>query len=88
MTADEKSKLFQLPDKPRDPTEVGKKGAGFGLVLSQMLAKRMGGELNVVSSSDAGSIFRLIIPLQWLPEENSDPLEPTQGFQHANISTP
>jgi signal transduction histidine kinase len=83
MTADEKSKLFQLPDKPRDPTEVGKKGAGFGLVLSQMLAKRMGGELNVVSSSNAGSIFRLIIPLQWLPEE-----DPNQGYQHHHISTP
>jgi hypothetical protein len=36
-----------LPDKPRDPTEVGKKGAGFGLVLSKKLAHRMGGDLVV-----------------------------------------
>jgi len=69
-----------LPDKPRDPTEVGKKGAGFGLVLSHMLAKRMGGQLNVVSSSDAGTIFRLEIPLQWLPEGNSDQLESSKSF--------
>ena len=88
MTSEEQSQLFQLPDKPRDPTEVGKKGAGFGLVLSHMLAKRMGGQLNVLTSSDAGTIFRLEIPLQWLPEENSDPLVPIQGFQHANKSNP
>ena len=88
MTSEEQSQLFQLPDKPRDPTEVGKKGAGFGLVLSHMLAKRMGGQLNVLTSSDAGTIFRLEIPLQWLPEENSDPLLPIQGFQHANKSNP
>lgn len=70
MSPEEISQLFQLPDKPRDPTEVGKKGAGFGLVLSQMLAKRMGGQLNVVTSSNEGTTFRLEIPMQWLPEGN------------------
>jgi len=80
MTSEEQTQLFQLPDKPRDPTEVGKKGAGFGLVLSHMLAKRMGGQLNVVSSSDAGTIFRLKIPLQWLPEGNSDQLKSSKSF--------
>ena len=45
MTRKEQSELFQVPDKQRDPTEVGKKGAGFGLVLSQKLADRMGGSL-------------------------------------------
>ncbi len=74
MTLEEKSQLFQLPDKPRDPTEVGKKGAGFGLVLSQMLAKRMGGELSVVSSNKEGTTFRLEIPLQWLPESKTNEL--------------
>ena len=75
MTPEEQSQLFQLPDKPRDPTEVGKKGAGFGLVLSQMLAKRMGGHLDVVTSSREGTTFRLEIPMQWLPEGNAE--EPT-----------
>ena len=80
MTSEEQSQLFRLPDKPRDPTEVGTKGAGFGLVLSHMLAKRMGGQLNVLTSSDAGTIFRLEIPLQWLPEGNSDRLESSESF--------
>lgn len=68
MTHEQIAGLFQLPEKPRDPTEVGKTGAGFGLVLSQKLAHRMGGDLIVQSKPGKGSTFRLEVPMQWTPE--------------------
>ena len=72
MTESQVNALFQLPDKPRDPTEVGKTGAGFGLVLSQKLAHRMGGDLSVRTQAGKGSTFRLEIPMQWTPEGFND----------------
>lgn len=72
MTESQVAALFQLPDKPRDPTEVGKTGAGFGLVLSQKLAHRMGGDLSVQTQAGKGSTFRLEIPMQWTPEGFND----------------
>ena len=88
MTPEEKAHLFQLPDKPRDPIEVGKKGAGFGLVLSQMLAKRMGGQLSVETSNSQGTTFRLKIPLQWLPEGNLKGEPKSQTYETPGNASP
>ncbi|MBT5927962.1 MAG: ATP-binding protein [Verrucomicrobia bacterium] len=77
-----------MPDKPRDPTEVGKKGAGFGLVLSQMLAKRMGGQLSVETSNSQGTTFRLNIPLQWLPEGHLEGEPKNQIYETPSNASP
>jgi signal transduction histidine kinase len=85
MTASQVAALFQLPDKPRDPTEVGKTGAGFGLVLSKKLAHRMGGDLVVQSEPGTGSTFRLEVPMQWTPEGFKDD-KPSEGQKPSTAS--
>jgi signal transduction histidine kinase len=37
-------------------------GTGLGLYLSRMLARAMGGELDLESTGPHGSIFRLLLP--------------------------
>lgn len=85
MTASQVAALFQLPDKPRDPTEVGKTGAGFGLVLSKKLAHRMGGDLVVQSEPGTGSTFRLEVPMQWTPKGFKDD-KPSEGQKPSTAS--
>ncbi len=48
-------------------------GTGLGLAISMRLAQAMGGTLQVQSTLNQGSTFRLILPCQ-LPEFNSAPL--------------
>jgi len=48
--------LFQ----PLTSTKVG--GGGIGLALSHQLARHAGGQLELVSSSAAGTVFRLSVP--------------------------
>jgi signal transduction histidine kinase len=69
MTQAQSDQLFKLPEKAHDPTEAGKKGAGFGLVLSKKLAHRMGGDLTVETTPGEGTTFRVELPTCWLPED-------------------
>jgi CheY-like chemotaxis protein len=41
---------------------MAKGGTGLGLAISREFARLMGGELNVWSQSDRGSVFRLVLP--------------------------
>ena len=41
----------------------GSKGMGLGLYITQQIAKSHGGDITVSSSPDAGTTFRLILPI-------------------------
>ena len=62
VPASERSMLFT----PffRTSRTVGVHGTGLGLHISQQLAKRHGGRLWLETSSDAGSVFELALPLK------------------------
>jgi signal transduction histidine kinase len=48
-------------------------GSGLGLSLAQRLARVLGGEIFVESSSGAGSIFRVELPLEYRAPERDTP---------------
>ena len=63
-------------------------GSGLGLVISEQLARMMGGQIKVQSESGVGSIFRVTIPLPVVAEqpvqpvvEDSKPLN-SAGLEH------
>jgi len=46
--------------RPLRSTKRG--GSGIGLAISQQLARHVGGRVELVSSSDEGTIFRFVVP--------------------------
>lgn len=79
MSAEQLQSLFQLPDKPRDPTEVGIKGAGFGMVLCYKLAQRMGGSLKAASQKGQGTTVTLCLPTKLSQAHLEEPLTHPAG---------
>jgi len=78
MSEEQLQSLFQLPDKPRDPTEVGSKGAGFGMVLCHMLAQRMGGSLTASSQRGVGTTVSLTLPTHLCVESVEETMTPRE----------
>jgi len=79
MSAEQLQSLFQLPDKPRDPPEVGIKGAGFGMVLCYKLAQRMGGSLKAASQKSQGTTVTLCLPTKLSQAHLEEPLTHPAG---------
>lgn len=59
MNHDGLSRLFQPFERMGD---LAVEGTGLGLALSQKLTRLMGGELNLVSTGEDGSIFAVTLP--------------------------
>jgi signal transduction histidine kinase len=49
-------------------------GSGLGLALARRLARLLGGDIVLVSTTDVGSTFRVEIPLAYEPHEEEAPL--------------
>ncbi|HEY8823465.1 MAG TPA: ATP-binding protein [Candidatus Limnocylindria bacterium] len=62
VPASERSRLFTPFYRTSRTTDIH--GTGLGLHISQQLAKRHGGRLWLETSSDAGSVFALALPLR------------------------
>jgi PAS domain S-box-containing protein len=48
---------------PGSPIRAGRVGTGLGLFVSRELARAMGGDLELESTGEEGSVFRLTLPL-------------------------
>lgn len=89
MTAEQQQKLFQPFSQVDSSTAREYGGSGLGLVISQKLVRRMGGELEVVSQPGQGScfFFTLTLPLQLSAVEDDsvdrvpDVAVPLDGFR-------
>jgi signal transduction histidine kinase len=46
-------------------------GVGLGLYISREIITRMGGDIQLESSGDRGSVFRVTLPLQRVPVTSS-----------------
>jgi len=55
-------RLFRIDGRLRSVGTAGEKGNGFGLILSQEYARKLGGAIEVESEIGRGSTFRLILP--------------------------
>ncbi|BDZ51134.1 hypothetical protein GCM10025867_33750 [Frondihabitans sucicola] len=53
---------FTHADAPPDPSGQSRPGFGLGLALVRDIATRQGGTVRVVSTSPAGTTFRLELP--------------------------
>jgi len=42
-------------------------GTGLGLVISDMIIKKLGGRINVTSQVNVGSCFEVYLPIKGLP---------------------
>ena len=78
----------ELWEKVFDPffttKDVGK-GTGLGLSLSQSIAKRLGGSLDLIRTGKTGTLFELRIPRAACPEDTQSRVS---GFQQSATSRP
>ncbi len=61
IPAGARERIFQAFERVRDGTNEGASGTGLGLAIARDLARRMGGELELVESGN-GCHFRLRVP--------------------------
>jgi signal transduction histidine kinase len=53
---------------PGSIIRAGRTGTGLGLFIGRSLARAMGGELEIESTGPAGTVFKLVLPLNLEPE--------------------
>jgi PAS domain S-box-containing protein len=76
ITEAQKAKLFKSFSQADSSTTRKHGGTGLGLVISNMLAEKMGGKLTLESQVDKGSTFRLCVNL---PIGKDEPLAVWDG---------
>lgn len=65
VPADSKAKIFDKFYQVENYATRKNNGLGFGLFLSRSLAKRIGGNLELESTCDSGSVFSLTLPTKY-----------------------
>jgi signal transduction histidine kinase len=85
MNPDQLAQLFQ-PFNRLGRERGSAEGTGIGLVISKLLAERLGGALTVRSSESAGSTFTLALPLA--ADANGDSGRSGPGGRRSRLSPP
>jgi signal transduction histidine kinase len=62
IPADQLGKVFDKFHRVEDPMTMSTSGTGLGLFIARRLARAMGGDVTVVSTLNAGSVFTLSLP--------------------------
>eukprot|EP00347_Sterkiella_histriomuscorum_P013223 403365539 len=83
MTQSQIQKLFIAFTKIMTNRHLNKEGVGLGLTISKNLAKALGGDIQIESEINKGSIFTLVLPFD-PSEENSSQNYSSIGHQHPN----
>ncbi|HEY5551954.1 MAG TPA: ATP-binding protein [Opitutaceae bacterium] len=64
ISESDKQSLFQMFERGKNPSKRKVRGMGIGLATCRLLARRMGGEVGVISGLGEGSEFFLRLPLK------------------------
>ena len=62
IAPDDQARIFEEFTQVDSPVQRRVKGTGLGLPLSRKLARLLGGDVELVSTPGAGSVFTLVIP--------------------------
>ena len=73
ISEEDQKNLFQAFKQIESDTNRRYTGTGLGLVISQNLARLMGGDIRLHSEQGKGSCFTLLTPLQKDPEQTDAP---------------
>jgi PAS domain S-box-containing protein len=86
ITSDDREKLF-TPFERLNAVKTGIEGTGLGLALSKRLIEAMNGTLDVASSTSAGSVFYVELPLTESPVEYAQRAEESLRSQRHSPGT-
>ena len=63
MTSEVQDRIFEQFYRAPEAQQIEQQGLGLGLFLVQRLVQAHGGHIEVTSAPDAGSVFRVVLPL-------------------------
>lgn len=88
ISEDKLNVVFEAFQQADSTTSRSYGGTGLGLTISRELAKLLDGDVEVESTPDKGSIFRLRVPKEMKPAEDPATPQKRQSRTHLSFNTP